>query len=82
MRTMELSSKGDLSTEFWDARLGGVIVIKGTAMVRSSEGWEDTIYRASDAHDSFQPQHMVAIPYYANTNRGPVEMAVWLPVRS
>jgi DUF1680 family protein len=23
---------------------------------------------------------ITAIPYYANANRGPVDMAVWLPV--
>jgi DUF1680 family protein len=25
---------------------------------------------------------VVAIPYYANANRGPVQMAVWMPIET
>jgi len=58
-------------------------VIVGTATAKGSEGWSDTLYRAPDVNEvAGRAQRVVAIPYYANANRGPVQMAVWMPIET
>ena len=47
--------------------LGNVLILKADA-------------RRSGGDGAASPATLTAIPYFANTNRGPTEMAVWLPV--
>ena len=82
-RTLEIPIHPNFSTDYWTERLDGVVVIMGTATARGSDGWLDTLYRASDVNDvSRRAQQVVAIPYFANANRGPVQMAVWMPIET
>lgn len=80
-RTLTLSANQNLSTELWADQLGGVMAIKGSATTVAKKPWSNRLYAsAGEATSSSQP--LTAIPYYANANRGPVEMAVWIPLKS
>jgi DUF1680 family protein len=82
-RSLEIPVRPNFSTDYWTERLGGVVVIMGTATAKGSEGWSDTLYRAPDVNEvAGRAQRVVAIPYYANANRGPVQMAVWMPIET
>jgi DUF1680 family protein len=61
--------------------LGGVVVIKATAVVGPPKSSNRDLYRPTELAFT-TPVPITAIPYYANTNRGPVEMAVWLPIEA
>jgi DUF1680 family protein len=78
VRNLSVASGASLTVEERPDLLGGVTVIKtiGTAMPR--EEWADTLYRTASAAPEGRPVEVTAVPYYANANRGPVEMAVWL----
>ena len=59
--------------------LGGVSVIRGTALAVRHEDlddWSRRLYRPAAA---VEPVAFTAIPYYAWDNREPGEMVVWLP---
>jgi DUF1680 family protein len=58
--------------------LAGVSVIDAEVIVRTTEDWSGTLYRA--VHNGGERRIDVSfIPYYAWSNRGPSEMTVWLP---
>ncbi|MCX7012744.1 MAG: glycoside hydrolase family 127 protein [Candidatus Sumerlaeota bacterium] len=69
---LALPDDAKLKSEFRSDLLGGVTVLKGKALsaVRKANG----SVRGEEAD-------LTAIPYYAWCNRGPNEMAVWLPRR-
>lgn len=81
-RVIELSARSKFSTEYWTQGLSGVVVIKGIAKVKDSAGWGNALYQDSNVNQVSKAQPMVAIPYYANANRGPVRMAVWVPIET
>ena len=58
--------------------LGGVTVIRGTARSVRAARWPETLYLPRDDAAGYAPVAITAIPYYANANRQPAEMAVWL----
>jgi DUF1680 family protein len=66
VRKLFLPADASLSSEYRADLLGGVAVIKGNAKAC----YEDA--------PQVRPARLLAIPYYAYANRGPVEMAVWL----
>lgn len=76
-----LSRRPDFATRFWPDRLGGVVAIEASAVGAPAEMWERTLYAAAPPPET-KARRFVAIPYYANANRGPVRMAVWLPRES
>jgi DUF1680 family protein len=65
-----------LTSEHRPGLLGGVTVIKGSAVVASVEDWDDTLYRAAS---QCRPVDFVAVPYHAWDNREPGGMVVWIP---
>ncbi|MEK7677025.1 MAG: beta-L-arabinofuranosidase domain-containing protein [Verrucomicrobiota bacterium] len=67
VRSLALPPEAKLTAEFRSDLLGGVSVIKGTALACS---------KGADAPKPFQ---FAAVPYYAWDNRQPGEMVVWLP---
>ena len=73
-----LSRKPQFETETWSDRLGGVVAIKASAVSEPAGAWRDTLY-APEPKRSAKRRTLVAIPYYANLNRGPAKMAVWIP---
>jgi hypothetical protein len=67
IRNTFLPADAALSANYRADLLGGVAVIEADAKA---------LYAAAPR---VRPARLVAIPYYAYANRGPVEMAVWLP---
>jgi DUF1680 family protein len=66
--------------EFDEATLGGVVVITADgAMIDSST---QALYTTSPRAYPSRPATIKVIPYYANANRGPVDLAVWLPIET
>jgi DUF1680 family protein len=70
VRNLMLADNAKLTAEFKGGLLGGVTVIKGTA-VSLSYNEQNTVTK----HE----QELTAIPYFAWANRGPGEMLVWIP---
>lgn len=58
--------------------LGGVTVIRGPALALQRVTWPDTLYVPSDRVPGVAQVEFTAIPYFANANRQPGEMQVWM----
>jgi DUF1680 family protein len=58
--------------------LGGVTVIAGPAVALNQAEWPDTLYLPSATVPGITPVEFTAIPYFANSNRQPGEMMVWI----
>ncbi len=67
---LAVPDRAQLSAEFRPDLLGGVVVLRGRVDARSID---------KQGRPTRSPHEFVAIPYYAWANRGPGEMAVWLP---
>ena len=72
VRNLLLADATPLTTEFRPELLGGVQVDQRTFALAA--------YNARGEVER-REQHLTAIPYYAWANRGPGEMAVWIPNR-
>lgn len=59
--------------------LGGVTVIRGIAQAVTKANWPSQAYVPASAQPGVTKVEFVAIPYYANANREPSEMATWIP---
>jgi DUF1680 family protein len=79
-RSLAIQSDSKFTTEFRSDFLGGVNLIHGPALAKSPLSWKETLYRPAEDIGMSNQLHITAIPYYANTNRGPVDMVVWLPL--
>jgi DUF1680 family protein len=79
VRRLALSPRGAFGFEHRPELLGGVTVITGTGALRDAALWQETLYAPVRDIPAGQPAPFVAIPYYANANRGPVLMTVWVP---
>jgi len=79
LRRFSLRARAGFSTEHRADLLGGVTVITGAAGVMNAPLWQDSLYAQAQEIPAAKPAKLVAIPYYANANRGPVQMMVWLP---
>lgn len=64
--SIELPPKAALRTTHRPELLGGMVTIHADGI-------------RLDANGQRLPQAIQAIPYFANSNRGPVEMVVWIP---
>jgi DUF1680 family protein len=58
--------------------LGGVTVITGRAVAIHRAAWPETLYLPTQVAPGVANVNFVAIPYFANANRQPGEMRVWL----
>jgi DUF1680 family protein len=67
VRNLSLPDETELRAEVRPELLGGVTVIRAKALAS---------FAGAEAP---KPAELTAIPYYANANRGPVSMCVWLP---
>ena len=72
VRNLLLADDVRLTSEFRPDLLGGVQVVKGTAVAMAYD---------DQGHVNERRQDFRAIPYYAWANRGPGEMVVWIPDR-
>jgi len=78
VRLLSIPRNAQFEVEFQPNLLGGAAVIKGTAQAQSS-AWSDILYAPFDRLPAPKTTTFTAIPYYANTNRGTVDMLVWVP---
>ncbi len=78
---LAIPAVADLDVEQRADLLGGVWVVKGTAYQPRTKG--DWLYTPVDdvGRVELVPVQLTAIPFYANANRGLVEMATWLRAR-
>jgi len=65
-----------LKPEYRADLLGGVTILRGSALALEEAGWEGRLYRAQA--DTYAPVEIVAVPYCVWDNREPGEMRVWL----
>lgn len=72
---LRFGSRPSFSSKTWEEKLGGVVAIQASTV---SPAEEEPLY-ASEPRRSGKTTQVTAIPYYANANRGPAEMAVWIP---
>lgn len=75
---LALAGRPEFSTESWPDRLGGVVAITAMGVTERAKAWDETLYAPAPARGGMRSR-FTAIPFYANGNRGPVRMAVWLP---
>ncbi|HVT98931.1 MAG TPA: beta-L-arabinofuranosidase domain-containing protein, partial [Acidobacteriaceae bacterium] len=75
---LRLPASSRFSTRFDPAKLGGVVVIAAPGIVAQPAA--QGLYAANPQAYETRSAELAAIPYYANANRGPVDMAVWLPL--
>jgi DUF1680 family protein len=79
VRGIEIASRAGCNASYRPDLLNGVTIITGTARIVDAPIWQKSLYASSREIPNAKPVELTAIPYYANANRGPVEMAVWLP---
>jgi uncharacterized protein len=82
IRSLAIPSGAKFTSEFRRDFLGGVNVVQGAILAKASPAWSDSLYRPMEESLASKPFRFTAIPYYANANRGPVDMAVWLPLET
>lgn len=58
--------------------LGGITILQGPALAVHRATWPDQLYLASAEDPGITPTRFTAIPYFANANRQPGEMEVWM----
>jgi len=75
---LQLPDSAKFSARFDEATLNGVVVVTAQGSLPNSES--PVLYSTSPQSGPTRPAAISAIPYYANANRGPVDMAVWLPL--
>jgi DUF1680 family protein len=61
-----------------ETMLGGVVVLTTDGSMIGASTQE--LYTTTPKAYQSRPATIKAIPYYANANRGAVDMAVWLPL--
>lgn len=67
VRNLALPDESRLEPEYRPDLLAGVTIIKSVALTATAGG------------SAPESRELIAIPYYANANRGPASMAVWIP---
>ena len=72
IRQLVVPPEATFTTEFKPDLLGGVTVVRGRVHACDFE----------DGKRSLKPAELLAVPYYANANRAPSSMRVWLPASS
>jgi DUF1680 family protein len=82
VRRLSIRSGSGFNNEYRPDLLGGVVAITGTAWAMNAPVWQTSLYEPARDIPAANPARLVAIPYYANANRGPVQMTVWLAEKS
>ncbi|HEV2970728.1 MAG TPA: beta-L-arabinofuranosidase domain-containing protein [Pirellulales bacterium] len=77
VRNLVIPSEAELRTERRMDLLGGVTIIKGSALALHRTSPPDKLYFAPDRYAGLSEVEFTAIPYFANANRTPSEMLVW-----
>ena len=77
LRRLRVPAHSRLEARWEPGFLGGVTVIRGSAEAALGD-WPGSLYAPEDRLPRRVPVSWKAIPYYANANRTPCEMRVWL----
>ena len=78
VRRLSIDSGSTLASNYRSDLLKGVVILAGTARLTDAPVWNRSLYAATQDLPHGKTVPFTAIPYYANANRGPVNMAVWL----
>lgn len=78
VRNLVILPEAELRAQHRADVLGGVTVIQGPALALHRENWPDTLYLPSARVPGVANVEFTAIPYFANANRQPGEMMVWM----
>ncbi|WP_208589775.1 glycoside hydrolase family 127 protein [Gracilibacillus suaedae] len=76
LQDIQLDSNQTFSVDFNASLLNGLMIVKGTGFQTDTEKIQDQLY--TTALPSFIEKELIAIPYYAWSNRGENEMLVWI----
>ena len=78
VRNLVIPPEGPLAARHRPDLLGGVTVITGQALAVHRVAWPESLYLPSSSVPGASPVEFTAIPYFANANRQPGDMMVWL----
>lgn len=78
LRNLVIPPETKLVAERCDNLLGGVTVIRGKARALHQTAWADRLYQSGPTLPGTTNIEFTAIPFYANANRQPSEMRVWI----
>lgn len=78
VRNLVIPPKEQLSAQHRADLFGGVTVIQGLALATHRAVWPDQLYLPSASVPGVTNTQFTAIPYFANANRQPGEMQVWI----
>lgn len=78
VRNLVIPPDAVLKAEHRANLLGGVTVITGSALALHRAPWPETLYLPATAVPGVTTVEFTAIPYFANANREPGEMQVWI----
>lgn len=82
IRAVRIPSRTNFSTKLHEDLPGEVLAVKAMASLDTNAEKRDGLYFSSTEAMAMRPIELTAIPYFANANRGPVDMAVWIPADS
>jgi DUF1680 family protein len=78
VRNLVIPPEAQLSADHRADMLGGVTVIRGLAAALHRVAWPDTLYLPAAGVPGVTHVEFTAIPFFANANRQPGEMRVWM----
>jgi DUF1680 family protein len=78
VQNLVIPTQAQFRTQYLADVLGSVVAIKGKAFAVQRVKWPDALYLPSASVAGVTNLEFTAIPYYANTNRQPGEMMVWM----
>jgi len=75
-----LPAKAKLTPYFKSSFLGGLVTLKGAALLQDLSNWQGKLYRPYQKGGKTKTKllRVTAIPYYAWANRSPGKMLVWV----
>ncbi len=78
VRNLVIPLDAPLHAEHRPDLLGGVTIVKGQALCLERAAWPDALYLPAVRSPGVTKVEFTAIPYFANANRKPCEMMVWV----
>lgn len=78
VRNLVFPPQAQVRAEHRPDLLGGLTVIRGQALGLQRAAWPASLYLAAEGVPGVTPREFTAIPYFANANREPCEVLVWL----
>lgn len=73
--TLSLVDNSTVEAVYDSETLGGITLLRGAGSVYDNDEWGNNLYLSKPSAKQMQ---VTAVPYYAWSNRGPGQMAVWI----